>query len=192
MHNLNIKKYPLAINQWESSIPECCALGMIIFYMGFWIMQRDTGFVMTASDLHPEETKLTTIEVEVLELWTRTVTSIPTTSPATGLEKTVLFLNMSPATLPIQRYNTSQSKRYFLLSEDVMLRLVVSGHKVTSFSHVMENVKQKDVKVYLLLTERLSSGCPENRWTCTTRREEQVSCKYWWRCVFPSFPYGSG
>lgn len=127
---------------------------MLIFYMGFWIMLSDTGFVMTAVDLHPEETKLTTMEVEVLELWTRTVTSIPTTSPATGLENTLLFLNMSPATLPIQKYNTSQSKLFFFfLSEDVILRLVVSGHKVTSFSHFILKYG-----VYNIVTISVNSG----------------------------------
>lgn len=50
--------------------------------------------------LHPEETMLTMMEVEVLELWTRTVTRIPTTRPATGLERIALSLKMSPATLP--------------------------------------------------------------------------------------------
>lgn len=49
---------------------------------------------------HPEETRLTMMEVDVEELWTNTVTSIPTTSPATGLDSTALSLKMSPATLP--------------------------------------------------------------------------------------------
>ncbi len=70
-------------------------------------------FAMAAFDLHPEETKLTTKEVDVLELWTRTVTSIPTTIPATGLERTALSLNMSPATLHVQRYNTVHSHILF-------------------------------------------------------------------------------
>lgn len=49
---------------------------------------------------HPEATRLTTMEVEVDELWTSTVTKIPTTSPATGLDSTTLSWKMSPATLP--------------------------------------------------------------------------------------------
>ena len=49
---------------------------------------------------HPEATRLTTMEVEVDELWTSTVTKIPTTSPATGLDSTALSRKMSPATLP--------------------------------------------------------------------------------------------
>lgn len=49
---------------------------------------------------HPEATRLTTMEVEVDELWTSTVTKIPTTSPATGLDSTALSWKMSPATLP--------------------------------------------------------------------------------------------
>lgn len=48
----------------------------------------------------PEATRLTMIEVEVDELWTSTVTKIPTTRPATGLDSTALSWKMSPATLP--------------------------------------------------------------------------------------------
>lgn len=48
----------------------------------------------------PEETMLTMMEVEVEELCTSTVTRMPTTSPATGLERMALSLKMSPATLP--------------------------------------------------------------------------------------------
>lgn len=40
------------------------------------------------------------MEVEVEELWTNTVTSIPTTSPATGLDSMAFSWNISPATLP--------------------------------------------------------------------------------------------
>ena len=40
------------------------------------------------------------MEVEVEELCTSTVTRMPTTSPATGLERMALSLKMSPATLP--------------------------------------------------------------------------------------------
>ena len=57
---------------------------------------RQTG----RSHSHPEETMLTMMEVEVEELWTRTVTRMPTTSPATGLDSTALSWKMSPATLP--------------------------------------------------------------------------------------------
>lgn len=48
----------------------------------------------------PEETRLTMMDVEVEELWTNTVTSIPTTSPATGLERMAFSWKTSPATLP--------------------------------------------------------------------------------------------
>lgn len=48
----------------------------------------------------PEETMLTMMDVEVLELCTSTVTRIPTTSPATGLDRMALSLKMSPATFP--------------------------------------------------------------------------------------------
>lgn len=44
---------------------------------------------------------LTTMEEDVLELWTSTVTSTPMTSPATGLDSTTLSLKMSPAILPV-------------------------------------------------------------------------------------------
>lgn len=40
------------------------------------------------------------MDVEVLELCTSTVTRIPTTSPATGLDRMALSLKMSPATFP--------------------------------------------------------------------------------------------
>lgn len=40
------------------------------------------------------------MEVEVLELCTSTVTRMPTTSPATGLDRMALSLKMSPATFP--------------------------------------------------------------------------------------------
>lgn len=43
---------------------------------------------------------LTTMEEEVLELCTSTVTSTPMTSPATGLDSTTLSWKMSPASLP--------------------------------------------------------------------------------------------
>lgn len=43
---------------------------------------------------------LTMMEVEVLELCTSTVTRMPTTSPATGLDRMALSLKMSPATFP--------------------------------------------------------------------------------------------
>lgn len=45
---------------------------------------------------------LTMMEVEVEELCTSTVTRMPTTSPATGLERMALSLKMSPATLPVR------------------------------------------------------------------------------------------
>lgn len=51
--------------------------------------------------LRPEATMLTTIEEEVLELCTNTVTKTPITSPATGLVSTSLFLKMSPAARPV-------------------------------------------------------------------------------------------
>lgn len=56
---------------------------------------------------HPEETMLTMIEVEVEELCTSTVTRMPTTSPATGLERMALSLKMSPATLPARIMSSS-------------------------------------------------------------------------------------
>lgn len=52
---------------------------------------------------------LTTMEEDVLELCTRTVTSTPRTSPATGLDSTTLSLKASPATLPFQDWPVSFS-----------------------------------------------------------------------------------
>ena len=43
---------------------------------------------------------LTTMDEEVLELCTRTVTSTPITSPATGLDMMELLLKNCPATFP--------------------------------------------------------------------------------------------
>ena len=45
---------------------------------------------------------LTTMEEEVLELWTRTVTMTPMTSPATGFDNTAFSWKMSPAALPVR------------------------------------------------------------------------------------------
>lgn len=61
--------------------------------------------------LQPEDTMLTTIEEEVLELWTSTVTNTPITSPATGLASTALSWKMSPAALPAYT-NTLGSKTH--------------------------------------------------------------------------------
>ena len=45
---------------------------------------------------------LTTMEEDVLELCTRTVTKTPITSPATGLDSTTLSWKMSPAAFPTE------------------------------------------------------------------------------------------
>lgn len=47
---------------------------------------------------------LTTIEEEVLELCTSTVTNTPITKPATGLDNTTLSWKMSPAALPVRTH----------------------------------------------------------------------------------------
>lgn len=60
--------------------------------------------------LHPEDTMLTTIEEEVLELCTSTVTNTPITSPATGLANTTLSWKMSPAALPVHTQTPSGQK----------------------------------------------------------------------------------
>lgn len=52
------------------------------------------------SDSRPEETMLTTMEEEVDELWTSSVTRMPITSPATGLDRTLLSWKMFPAARP--------------------------------------------------------------------------------------------
>lgn len=51
-------------------------------------------------DSHEEATMLTMMDEEVLELCTRTVTSTPITSPATGLDIIELLLKNCPATFP--------------------------------------------------------------------------------------------
>lgn len=54
-------------------------------------------------DLHEEDTMLTIIDEEVLELCTMTVTKTPITSPATGFDSTESSRKMSPAALPIKK-----------------------------------------------------------------------------------------
>lgn len=53
---------------------------------------------------------LTTMEEEVLELCTSTVTNTPITSPATGLDNTTLSLKISPAALPAHTHKQLQAK----------------------------------------------------------------------------------
>ena len=66
----------------------------------------------------PEETMATTMEVDVEELWTRTVASKPMTTPATGFERTEVSVKTSPACLPPKsrkaelRKLNEQMKRY--------------------------------------------------------------------------------
>lgn len=49
------------------------------------------------------------MDVEVEELWTNTVTRIPTTSPATGLDRMAFSWKISPATLPrVERHGDRQ------------------------------------------------------------------------------------
>lgn len=62
-------------------------------------------------DLRPEDTMLTTIEEEVLELCTSTVTNTPITSPATGLPNTALSWKMSPAALPVHTQKQPQVRK---------------------------------------------------------------------------------
>lgn len=66
------------------------------------VPRHSSGFRLSHTSLYllPEATRLTTIEVEVDELWTSTVTKIPTTRPATGLDSITLSWKMSPATFP--------------------------------------------------------------------------------------------
>lgn len=58
---------------------------------------------------------LTTMDVEVLELCTRTVTSTPITIPATGLDMMELLLKNFPATFPEkQTHNHMMDVRWAL------------------------------------------------------------------------------
>lgn len=67
---------------------------------------------------------LTMMDVEVLELCTSTVTRMPTTSPATGLDRMALSLKMSPATFP--------GKHELTLSEALQGPFPVPSHSPTS------------------------------------------------------------
>lgn len=53
---------------------------------------------------------LTTMDEEVLELCTMTVTSTPITSPATGLDKMELLLKNCPATFPERQVKVHVTK----------------------------------------------------------------------------------
>ena len=83
------------------------------------------------------------IEVEVLELWTSTVTRIPTTRPATGLERMALSWKMSPATLP---FHTE--------TQSVMVLFTASSHIYMSIGLVMERLS-------------VLSSTNSNSYTCT-------------------------
>lgn len=48
----------------------------------------------------PEPTIVMTIDVDVEELWTRTVARTPIMSPATGFDNSLSFWNVLPAVLP--------------------------------------------------------------------------------------------
>ena len=52
---------------------------------------------------------LTTMEDEVLELWTSSVTSTPITRPARGLESTALSWKISPAVFPNGIYSRKEA-----------------------------------------------------------------------------------
>lgn len=63
-------------------------------------------------DSREEATMLTTIEEEVLELCTRTVTRTPITIPATGLDIMELLLKNCPATFPEENKCTVWNVRW--------------------------------------------------------------------------------
>lgn len=63
---------------------------------------------------------LTTIDEEVLELWTRRVTSIPITRPAKGFESTLFSWKMSPAAFP--------EKTHILVTHNKFGNFVVLKH----------------------------------------------------------------
>lgn len=72
-----------------------------MLHQDLWVISRKTQ----QADLRVEDTMLTIMDEEVLELWTITVTKTPITSPATGLESTESSLKMSPAALPTKTYS---------------------------------------------------------------------------------------
>lgn len=77
-----------------------------MLHQDLWVISRKA----LQADLRVEDTMLTMMDEEVLELWTITVTRTPITSPATGLESTESSLKMSPAALPTKTY--SQLEKY--------------------------------------------------------------------------------
>lgn len=72
---------------------------------------------ISAFNSQPEDTRLTIMDVEVEELWTNTVTSIPTTSPATGLDRIAFSWKIFPATLPERRQKEKKTNGNFLKKE---------------------------------------------------------------------------
>lgn len=84
-----------ARQEWRALI--WLSITWMLFAQGLHKKKR-TPFWLEYS--RPDETRLTMIEVEVLELCTSTVTRMPTTKPATGFDRITLSWKIFPATLP--------------------------------------------------------------------------------------------
>lgn len=101
---------------------------------------------------------LTTMEEDVLELCTSTVTNTPMTSPATGLASTTLSWKMSPAALPVHTQTASGRKR----STPYTLRKTWRYQVIKANVQRWVVIKSRDVKgnsvnsFYLRLAGKLS------------------------------------
>ena len=75
-----------------------------------WPLAHQLLPTLTNNNLLPDETMATTMEVDVDELWTRTVANKPITTPATGFERTDFSVKTSPACFPPRRRNAELRK----------------------------------------------------------------------------------
>lgn len=110
----------------------------------------------------PEETMLTTMEEEVDELWTSSVTRIPMTNPATGLDRTALSWKMLPAALPgciLKKGGRKIKKPY---TEEKL----VLGFSFEWWPKCLVRKIALEKCVYLQWAGKQSSGCRESKWTC--------------------------
>lgn len=96
------------------------------------------------NDLHPVPTMVTTMEVDVEELWTSTVASTPIMSPTTGFLSRSLSLKTLPACLP-----PSSLKEVLRRSKEH-----TNSHSSPSRQHPFS----RPIKTFLAFAEGESSG----------------------------------
>lgn len=82
---------------------------------------------------------LTTMDEEVLELWTNTVTRTPITRPATGLDNTTLSWKISPAAFPLKQ---QQKKQMSPMARH--MAHVSANQKIRTFQHSLTTLSMED------------------------------------------------